>query len=195
MALENPQELNRSDRRRKRDKQRRTAQRREKGDSRHAMNNECLPDLAEKFNQYFAEFENSADSTHFERLRERGISLPNSNKLTDEQLHAKLWEVIGILAEMNVFLHSTDHLNDRELYELLWSDLLHEAATDPAIPNVHCQIDLVNSGSDKDIANWLRYYANADDRARWQRNFPGDVLPPRKKPPFSRDHRLPRPRE
>ena len=44
----------------------------------------------------------------------------------DEQLTARLWEVIHALARQAVYLHSTDHLSDRQLYKQLTEDALHE---------------------------------------------------------------------
>ena len=53
-------------------------------------------------------------------------------------------------------------------------------------------IDLVGSGSEEDIANYLRYYADESTRRDWAREFPDLVLPPHEQPPYDRDRRLPR---
>jgi len=148
---------------------------------------DCPPDLAEQFWEHVVAFEQSPDSTHIDNLRERGLELLPPDKLTNAQLHAKLWEVIEALAESNAFLLSTNHLSDRELYERLYSDVLNEST----YPGMDCYLDLVSSGSEEDIEAWLRYYADAETRAQWKRDFPETKLPPREKPPYDRDRKLP----
>jgi hypothetical protein len=64
----------------------------------------------------------------FARLTRGGLALPPPESLDDMALTAKLWELIGVLAERHVYLYHTDHLSDRELYtelveEVLWEDL------------------------------------------------------------------------
>jgi|HubBroStandDraft_4_1064222.scaffolds.fasta_scaffold217787_1 hypothetical protein len=192
MAFDNPNELDRQTRRTKKKAKREQRA----GNQPHSWQAEyCPPDLAEKFWDQLEALDQSPQSTHFKQLGERGIALPSPVALTDEQIHAKLWEVIKALADMNVFVCSTNHLNDRELYERLWSDVLHEWTMDADLPDMTCHLDMVGSGSDHDIAAWLRYYAGPDDRERWQKDFPGHALPPRAKAPFNRDRQLPRPRE
>ncbi len=194
MALKNPNEIGRVARQ----------PRREKMDSKPihrsgrriaAEPDDCPPDLAAELMNQLVALDQAPQTTHFDQLRHRGISLPAPATLSDEQLRNKLEEVVRTLAEMNVFICSTNHLNDRQLYDRLWSDVLHEWTMDAEMPDMTCYLDLVGSGSDKDIADWLRYYADAEDRARWQRDFPCHALPTRAKPAFNRDRSLPRPRE
>jgi hypothetical protein len=194
MAIDNPNKLDRPDRQTRAAKPKK-AIRRARGKARTFDIDDCPPDLAEQFWGHLADLEQSPQTTHFKQLRERGVTLPPHGDLSDEQLRVKLWEVIHVLAEMNVFICSTNHLGDRELYHRLWSDVLHEWTVDSAFPDMTCHLDLVGSGSDADIAAWLRYYADADDRARWRRDFPDHVLPARAKPPFNRDRQLPQPSE
>ena len=63
----------------------------------------------------------------------------------------KLWEIIDQLARRRVFLSQTDHLSDRELYALLWSDILHEDTKDvPVDESSACHIDLLSGGWEED---------------------------------------------
>ena len=39
---------------------------------------------------------------------------------------------------------------------------------------------------------WLRYYASDEDRAEHVKDWPNDSIPPKEKPPFNRDWRLPK---
>jgi hypothetical protein len=154
---------------------------------------DCPPEIAEQFWQNVVDFEKSEGTSHFQLLLDRGVELPAPIDLNDEQLGGKLAEVIAELATMNVYLCSTDHLNDRQLYELLWSDVLHEWTPESTPPGMNCHLDLVSGGSAEDIVNWLRFYADDESRAHWQQSFPEEEMLPRAKPPFDRDRHLPKP--
>jgi hypothetical protein len=52
---------------------------------------------------------------------------------------------------------------------------------------------LIGGGSEADIALYLKYYADEDERPRWIQEWPDDQLPDREPPPYDRDRRLPRP--
>jgi hypothetical protein len=108
-------------------------------------------DLQEQFWERVTAFEEAEWSTSFEQLVQGGLELPAPEALDDTQLTAKLWEVIRALAMLRMFLYSTDHLSDRELYEALWHEVLREE--NPIMPlneNSACHIDLVGSGSEED---------------------------------------------
>ena len=74
------------------------------------------------------------------------------------QLKDTLWEVIHALAGLGTYLHSTDHLSDRELYTHLWSESLREPTVImPENPDFAYHIDLVGSGSDEDTFLYLKH--------------------------------------
>jgi hypothetical protein len=104
---------------------------------------------------------------------------------------AALHRLIDKLATMRVYLSSTDHLSDRDLYELLWGDVLHEQTK--IMPDADCHLDILGGCSEQDLQLRLRYYADDRERADWAEHWPEDVIPPKEKPPFDRDRLLPKP--
>jgi hypothetical protein len=103
-----------------------------------------------------------------------------------------LWEVIGALARMRVFINQTNHLNDRELYTLLSREVLREET--PMLtfdPDSAWHLDLLGSGSEEDTYLYLKYYADEDWRRQWLADFSDYEMPAHEDPPYDRDRRLP----
>ena len=120
--------------------------------------------------------------------------MPPPDELADAELNAKLWEVINALALMGAYLEHTDHLSDRELYLLLWGDmLLEELVIQSPTASLVCHIDLIGSGSDEDNNIFLKYYADEEDRVFWVKEYPNEPVPARERLPFERDRQLPKP--
>jgi hypothetical protein len=118
--------------------------------------------------------------------------LPPPDQLDDVRITEKLWEVIHALFLLRVFLGSTNHLSDRELYSELWNDSLHESAVlFPDNTDYSYHIDLCGSGSEEDNFTYMKYYADNERRARWARDWPDDVMPQHEDPPYDRDRLLP----
>lgn len=156
---------------------------------------DCPEEIAEQFKNYVEAFEQANCRQPFDVLLDSGISLPPASELSETELSAKLWEVINALSLLAIYLESTDHLSDRELYTLLCEDVLLEETVFQSgeMMNMNCHIDLVSSGSKADTDLYLKYYADDDDRAFWLKEFPDDVLPSQEPLPFNRDHQLPKP--
>jgi len=69
---------------------------------------------------------------------------------------------------LRMFLYSTNHLSDRELYEELWHEVLREEGPVMQLSNDSAwHIDLLGSGSEEDNWLYLRYYADEETRQRW----------------------------
>jgi hypothetical protein len=157
---------------------------------------ECESERDDEFLCNVRRIESGPLVSQFEVLTECGVDLPSPESLTDDELHAKLWEIVRTLAERDTFLWSTDHLSDRELYHELWSEVLRERT--PFVPpgtGWRHHFDLIGGGSEKDVEIWLRYYASEKDREFWKEDFPEHHMPAREKPPYDRDRHLPRAEE
>jgi hypothetical protein len=166
-----------------------------KNDINFEIADDCPEEIAEQFKNYVEAFEQANCRQPFEVLLDSGISLPLASDLSETELSAKLGEVINALSLLAIYLESTDHLSDRELYTLLCEDVLREETVFQSGDrmNMNCHIDLVSSGSKADTDLYLKYYADDDDRAFWLKQFPDDVLPSQEPLPFDRDRQLPKP--
>jgi hypothetical protein len=152
------------------------------------------PEVAEEFLQNVIAYEQAEWTTHLQQLERAGVELPLPEAMSDEELTAKLWEVIHALARMRVFLSSTDHLDDRQLYTHLWSDSLREEIPQMPFDQFSAwHLDLVGSGSDEDNYIYLKYYADEESRQWWMRDFPDYDMPAHEDAPYDRDRLLPQP--
>lgn len=113
------------------------------------------------------------------------LVIPHPDRLDDPQLHNVLWETINRLYSARVVLEFTDHLSDRELYCVIYRDIL---------PSPEKMIDLPKNYlhwrclDDTEPEIWLTYYATEEERRLWQAET--GQRPPRALPrPFPR--RLP----
>lgn len=153
---------------------------------------QCPPEAKAQFWMSVAAYEQAPSTTHFQLLEESGIELLSPESMDDHQLAAKLWEVIKGLARLRIFLSQTNHLNDRELYTLLWHDLLREAIKDlPLDISSAWHIDLLGSASAEDTYQYLKYYADDAIRQQWSADFSADEMPEHEDLPFDRDRHLP----
>jgi hypothetical protein len=154
---------------------------------------DCPEEVEEAFWKHVVDYEEAPWTTHFQQLESAGVSLPQPDSLNDQDLTAKLWEIIQKLALLQVFIEQTDHLSDRELYTLLWTETLREETKAlPLAANSAYHIQLLSSGSDEDNFLYLKFYADEDWRRQWHKNFPKDPIPKHEDPPYDRDRLLPR---
>lgn len=149
--------------------------------------------IEEAFLEQVLAYERAELDTNFNRLVQRGVALPPPAELDDAALSAKLTEVIHELGELRCFLHDTDHLSDRELYEWLRSSGLRDDSPDiSGMPDAVWQTSPIGAGGDADTAIWLKHYAGEEERQRWHHDFPDDPIPAHEPLPFDRDRHLPR---
>jgi len=115
------------------------------------------------------------------------LKLPRPEELTEAQLHERLWDAIHKLYEKRIVLEFTDHLSDRELYCLIFRDILPSPEKKIDSPSNYLHWDCADLGGDADV--WLRYYASPEERRNWLVDF-DEPLPPAETPPHPRQ--LPR---
>jgi hypothetical protein len=153
---------------------------------------DLAPEMRAQFWDSIAAYEEAEWATAFDLLAQSGLELPPPEELDDAQVTTKLWETIRSLAILRMFLYSTSHLSDRELYEELWHDVLREEGPIMPLSNDSAwHIDLVSSGSEEDNLLYLRYYADEETRQRWAKDWPGSNIPTSETPPYDRDRHLP----
>jgi hypothetical protein len=150
------------------------------------------PSVREQFWQHVVDFETEETTDLVKELKAVGVDVPDPDSLSDEALHSALWTTIEALGRMHVYLDQTDHLSDRELYTLLWGELLPEEM--PALDtdgNSSWHIDILGKCSAEEITLFLKHYADEATRQHWRSSFPHDDLPDHADPPYDRDRFLP----
>jgi hypothetical protein len=133
----------------------------------------------DSFLRHIAALESVPTMTIREQIAARGRQVP-----------AALWQLIELLAEMNIVIERTDHLDDAALYAFL-TGYLDEYVHVPEDPTTIVHVDLLGGGSPEECELNLRYYADDEEREMWQSLFPNEEQPPREKPPADRDRLLP----
>ena len=115
------------------------------------------------------------------------LSLPHPNSLTSGELRDFLWQTIHALFEKRIVLDFTDHLSDRDLYQLIRCDILPAREKKIEVLGNYLHWDCVGAAHDPEA--WLRFYATAEERLQYLREH-GGPLPPCEAPPYPR--RLPK---
>lgn len=159
-----------------------------------SLDDDYPEEMEEAFWKHVVDYEEAPWTTNFQQLENAGVSLPAPDSLKDEELTAKLWEIIQKLALLRVFISQTDHLSDRELYTHLCTESLREETKAmPMTANSAWNIELLGSWSEEDTQLYLKYYADDDWRRQWHKNWPKDPIPAHQDPPYDRDRLLPKP--
>ena len=111
------------------------------------------------------------------------LTLPSPETLDDERLHDVLWQTIHRLYDQRIVLDFTDHLSDRQLYCLIYRDILTSPEKKVDLPKNYLHWHCLDASDDE--ATWLRYYASPPERNEWAEQT-GDKLPPAQSPPYPR---------
>ncbi len=108
---------------------------------------------------------------------------PRPGSLNGEDLHDILRDLIRRLFAKRIVLDFTDHLCDRELYCLIFRDILPAREKKLDWPNNYLHWDCTGPTRDPDI--WLRYYATEEEREQWSATY-HQPLPPAADCPYPR---------
>jgi hypothetical protein len=109
------------------------------------------------------------------------LEIPSPDALDDTTLSSLLWETIHRLYSQKVVLRFTDHLSDRELYTIIYRDILPCCEKKVELPGKYLEWRCI-----EDNETWLRYYADAIDRRRFQEDQ-GVEIPRTETPSYRRD--------
>jgi len=111
------------------------------------------------------------------------LSLPHPDLLEDEELSSHLWDAIHKLHEQRVVLECTEHLSDRQLYCLLYRDILQSYEKKVDLPKNYLHWHCLDPDEEPQL--WLKFYASPKERNEWAEET-GKPLPPLEPPPFPR---------
>jgi hypothetical protein len=111
------------------------------------------------------------------------LTLPHPDQLDDVHLHAALWETIHRLYDRRIVLDFTDHLSDRELYCVIYRDILPSLEKKIDLPKNYLHWHCLDDSDQPEV--WLRFYASPEERAGWAAET-GLELPPSEPPPHPR---------
>ncbi|MBW3599995.1 MAG: hypothetical protein KY475_22320 [Planctomycetes bacterium] len=111
------------------------------------------------------------------------LVVPSPDTLSDEALHQVLWDTIHRLCEARIVLDFTDHLSDRELYRVIYRDILPSPEKKIDLPRNYLHWACLDPDEDPDT--WLRYYATESQRREWSAET-GEAPPASQRPPHPR---------
>jgi hypothetical protein len=111
------------------------------------------------------------------------LKLPPHELLSDADVGEKLQQTLQDLYDRNIVLDFTGHLSDRQLYCLIRRDILPEKEKRLAVANSYLHWQCIDPIIDEE--NWLRFYADDEERRQWQAET-GLPLPPMEELPFPR---------
>ena len=117
------------------------------------------------------------------------LVLQPASNLSEEQLREELWSVIEKLYEGRIILDFTDHLSDRDLYNLIRRDILPTSVKRVDLPDNYFHWDCSVAGRAPDCSTgdwypepvidsliWLTYYADNAERSEWEVEYGIDLL-------------------
>ncbi len=91
------------------------------------------------------------------------MELPAPDSLSDESLRRVLGKTIQRLFSLGIVLRFTDHLSNRELYTIIYRDILPACEKKIDVPGKYLEWRCV-----EDNETWLKYYADPVERRRFQ---------------------------
>lgn len=111
------------------------------------------------------------------------LTIPSPETLTDDVLPEVLNKTIRKLYSARIILEFTEHLSDRELFTVIFRDILPSPEKKVDLPKNYLHWHCIDDTNDEET--WLRYYASEEDRELWAEET-GRALPDSLEPPFRR---------
>lgn len=108
------------------------------------------------------------------------LEIPAPDSIDDKELDKLLGQTVERLYSERVVLRFTDHLSNRELYKIIYRDILPCCEKKVEIAGKYLEWRCI-----EDTETWLIYYADAVERRRYQEEHDID-LPETMKPRFKR---------
>ncbi len=142
------------------------------------------PEAANRMWEMLRSEEELFATTMLEELERRGWTPAPSLRVTDAELPKALERLVLDLSWINVYLHFTEHLSDRELYEAIMEEIRENPIT--IFPNDAASaisIGFLWVSEESEQATWLRFYASEEERTKETREGP---IPPSEDAPFPR---------
>ena len=128
------------------------------------------------------DFEYAPMTTNIEQIKDAGLEWTTVDELA------------VCLGKIGVYLIHTDHLSDAELKDRLVNGILIEPVRDlPPDSGVHEFIDLIGGGGPVERDIYQKYYASAEERKQFAKDYGYEVSPMAK--PKNRDATLPKPNQ
>ena len=121
------------------------------------------------------------------RWFEPELRLPRPESLSDDDLHQILWRRDPQTLPKRIVLDFTDHLSDRELYRLIYRDILPAREKKLDYPNNYLHWDCTGAGGDPRFGSATTPARRSGEE--WAETY-RQPLPPRTPPPYPRN--LPR---
>ncbi|MDZ7619725.1 MAG: hypothetical protein U1E05_22220, partial [Patescibacteria group bacterium] len=109
---------------------------------------------------------------------------PRPESLSDQDLPGILQALIQKLYQKRVVLDFTGHLSDRQLYTLIFRDILPAREKKMDWPSSWLHWDCTGPTGDPEV--WLCYYATDQEREEWAETY-HQPLPPPAHLPYPRD--------
>lgn len=113
------------------------------------------------------------------------LVLPQPESIDASSLRQVLSDTLYKLYSKRIVLEFTEHLSDRQLYCLIYRDILPSFEKKVAQPRNYLHWHCLD---ESDVETWLTYYATDEEREMWQLEM-GGPLPNKLDPPYPR--RLP----
>lgn len=139
-------------------------------------------EMVEKYDDFL---DGKIQMTPYYELEKRGCAPVPIEGMSDSDVTRELTNLVWNLADLSIYIDSTDHLADRELYTMLLDFCDEPNMFFPGNKNACCGWSALEATGDPDNDLYLRYYACDAMRAQWVRDFKVN-LPPKELPPYPR---------